>query len=275
MPSAGAVVVSPRGVPYQLLKPIGGGAFGSVFDCLGPFDQVFALKVFQPANRPYEEVRAAWVLEATRLHRLRHPNVVYVHDFFEVNLLFYLVLERCHHSLADMLGAPFSDRLVLELSRQLLFAIQYLHDHDVVHNDLHPGNVLMVQGNEVPTCKLSDFGIALELYGHRAARPPLVHRRIMAPEVAAGGFSTKQSDLYQLGLLMYAMHTGDYPVDPALGDEAVVEAIRCGVPRARAEALGTPIGDVISVLLRRNEQYRYNSAAHVWEDLRRLDVWRN
>ena len=53
----------------------------------------------------------------------------------------------------------------------------------------------------------------------------------------------------------------------------VVQQIKDGVPRSRAEALGTPIGDIISVMLRRNEQYRYTSALQVWEDLRRLDVW--
>jgi hypothetical protein len=45
------------------------------------------------------------------------------------------------------------------------------------------------------------------------------------------------------------------------------------VPRLKAEALGTPIGNIVSVLLRRNEQYRYTSPAQVWEELRKLDVW--
>ena len=72
---------------------------------------------------------------------------------------------------------------------------------------------------------------------------------------------------------MYAMHTGQYAIDTSLGYEEVVRQIREGVPRAKAEALGTPIGSIIGVMLRRQEQYRYTSAAQVWEDLRRLDVW--
>ena len=121
--------------------------------------------------------------------------------------------------------------------------------------------------------QFSDLGIAQELYGHAAVRPPIVHHRLMAPEVLAGGYSTKQSDLYQLGLLMYHMHTGEYPIDVEAGYDAVIAQIRDGIPRLKAEALGTPLGDVISVLLRRTEQYRYTSAAQVWDDLRRLDVW--
>jgi eukaryotic-like serine/threonine-protein kinase len=104
-------------------------------------------------------------------------------------------------------------------------------------------------------------------------RASIVHHRIMAPEVVAGGYTTKQSDLYQLGLLMYQMHTGHYPIDASAGYEAIVEQIRAGAPRVRAEALGTPIGQIASVMLRRQEQYRYTNPAQVWEDLRRLDVW--
>jgi serine/threonine-protein kinase len=271
-PRSGGIVRSPRGFTYLLGARIGDGSFGAVFDCIGPFDQEYALKVFWAGKRPYAEVHEQWLREAERLYRLRHPNIVYVHDYFEASGLFYLVLERCDHSLEDMLGTAFTDRLVVDLLRQLLFAIQYLSDHEIVHNDLHAGNVLVVQGDRL-TVKLSDLGIAHDLYGMPAVRPAIVQHRIMAPEVAAGGYSTKQSDLYQLGLLAYQMHTGDYPLDTSHGYDAIVEQIRAGVPRAKAEALGTPLGNIISVMLRRQEHYRYTSAAQVWDDLRALDVW--
>ena len=272
IPVSGGAVRSPRGQNYLLGRRLGSGAFGAVFDCLGPFDQSFALKVFLPGNRPYQEVRAEWLKEAERLYRLRHPNIVYVHDYFEAAGMFYLVLERCDHSLDEMLQGPFTDRLVVDMARQLLFAVQYLADNEFVHNDLHAGNVLVVQGERL-TAKLSDLGIAQELYGYGGAKPSIVQHRLMSPEVAAGGYSTKQSDLYQLGLLIYQMHTGVYPIDTTVGYDGIIAQIRDGVPRAKAEALGTPIGDVVSVMLRRQEQYRYTSALQVWEDLRKLDVW--
>jgi eukaryotic-like serine/threonine-protein kinase len=262
LPVAGGIIRSPRGWTYLIGRHIGGG------------DQSYAIKVFWSGHRSHEEVRSEWLKEAERLWRLRHPHIVYVHDFFEADGLHYLVLERCDHTLEEMLGTPFTDRLVVEISRQILFAVQYLADNEIIHNDLHAGNILAVQGERATiTVKLSDLGIAQELYGQSAVRPAMVQHRLMAPEVAAGGYSTKQSDLYQLGLLMYAMHTGQYAVDTSLGYDDVVRQIREGVPRAKAEALGTPIGAIIAVMLRRQEQYRYTSAAQVWEDLRRLDVW--
>ena len=265
------MVRSPRGFSYLLGKVLGDGSFGAVFDCLGPFDQPYAIKVFQP-SMAYAQVRDQWIREADRLYRLRHPHIVYVHDFFEVGGLFYLVLERLDHSLEDMLGQPFTDRLTVEVARQLLFAVQYLNDNEIVHNDLHAGNILVKQGDPL-VVKISDLGIAQDLYGQHAVRPPIVHHRIMAPEVAAGGYSTKQSDLYQLGLLIYLMHTGQHALDFDHGYDDIIRQIREGVPRSRAESLGTPIGDIVSVMLRRQEQYRYTSPAQVWEDLRRLDVW--
>ena len=271
-PLPGGVVKSPRGASYLLGDLMGEGSFGAVFDCLGPFDQPFALKMFRPGKRHYSEVRAEWLKEAERLYRLRHPNVVYVFDYFESQGLFYLVLERCDHSLSDMLGRAFTDRLVVDMSRQILFALQYLSDSEIIHNDLHAGNILVLQGDEL-TLKLSDLGIAQDLAGQQAVRPQLVQHRIMAPELIAGGYTTKQSDLYQLGLLMYEMHTGQYPVDQSQGYDAMLQQIKAGIPRLKAEALGTPIGNIASVLLRRNEQYRYTSPAQVWEELRRLDVW--
>jgi eukaryotic-like serine/threonine-protein kinase len=271
-PVPGGVVRSPLGRSYLLGAKLGAGQFGAVFDTVGPFDQSLALKVFLPGNRPYAEVRTEWMREAERLYRLRHPNIVYVHEFFESGGLFYLVLERCDHSLEDMLARPFTDRLVVEVMRQLLFAVQYLADNELVHNDLHAGNVLFSdEGSKI--VKLSDLGIALDLLGRQAARPAVVHHRIMAPEVAAGGYTTKQSDLYQLGLLMFHMHTGEPPLDRSVGYDALVAEIKDGVPRAKADALGTPLGRIISVMLRRTEQYRYTSPAQVWEDLRTLDVW--
>jgi hypothetical protein len=129
LPGPSSIVRSPRGWSYLVGRSLGGGEFAAVFDCVGPFDQSFALKVFQPGSRPYQEVRADWLSEASasihwnrgpetlecphqtlrkagnfdalaptgaskfpslpwiratcRLYRLRHPNIVYVHEIHE------------------------------------------------------------------------------------------------------------------------------------------------------------------------------------------------
>jgi serine/threonine protein kinase len=272
LPQVGTVLASKRG-EYEVRRILGAGEFGAVYDCLGPFDQVYALKMIRPANRPYQEVYSEWARETQRLMSLRHPNVVYMHDAFESDHLFYMALEKCEHSLVDMIGTPMQEGLVLELVRQLLAAVQFLHDNDIVHDDLHPGNVLIVHGVDRPTVKISDFGISHELKGAPAVRPNVVHHKIMAPEVVASGYTSKQSDLYQIGLLMFWMVTGEPAVPQNVPYAELVRVVGEGIPRRRAEQIGTPLGALIAKMLRRRDAYRYTSAKEVWADLRTLPSW--
>jgi serine/threonine protein kinase len=242
---------------------------------VGPFDQAYAVKLFRPALRAYAEVHAEWSREMQRLLSLRHPNVVYIHDAFELDSLFYLALERCDHPLTAMLGLPMQDGLVLELARQLLAAVQFLHDNDVVHDDLHPGNVLIVDGKDRPIVKISDFGISNELRGLPAIRPNVVHHAIMAPEIIATGYTSKQSDIYQTGLLLYWMLTGHSAVPHDAPYADIVRCVAEGVPRRRAEEIGSPLGALVAKMLRRREQFRYGSAREVWAELRELPAWRS
>jgi eukaryotic-like serine/threonine-protein kinase len=273
LPQAGHTVSSSRGT-YTLQSELGRGAFGAVFRSVGPFDQVYAIKVLQPGNRAYADVQAEWAKESGRLLSLRHPNVVYIHDAFEQNQLFFLALEHCDHPLKAMLGRPLKEGLVIELARQLLAALQFLHDNDVVHEDLHPGNVLITHTDR-PIVKISDFGISNELRGKQAVRPSIVHHAIMAPEILATGYTTKQSDIYQVGLLLYWLLTGEPAINMEAPYEELLQVIGAGEPRRKAEALGTPLGQYIAKMLRRREAYRYASAREIWADLREVDAWKN
>jgi serine/threonine protein kinase len=129
-------------------------------------------------------------------------------------------------------------------------------------------SVLLFNGMSIEL-KLADFGTN-KLVTHQqtsaTARPDLInHAYYHPPEIFAHGFSVQQSDLYQLGLLMYQMLLRV----PALGpqDGAPVAAIQSGIARKRAESLGTALGMLISVLLRRTPAYRYQTTRDVWDQL--------
>jgi serine/threonine-protein kinase len=152
--------------------------------------------------------------------------------------------------------------------------LQYLHDNWVVHSDLHAGNVLVSQLDRSPIVKLTDFGVAHQLDGStRWFRPQVANPKILVPELVTAGYTTTQSDLYQLGLLMYQMHTGMPAIDVTAPYDEIARQIADGTPRQNAEALGTPLSQVIAKLLRRRDAYRYLSAREVWEDLRHIR-WR-
>lgn len=250
---------------------IGDGQYGSVYECVGPFDQEYALKMLRPANKPYQAVKEEWSREMMRLETVRHPHVVYIHDAFEDNYLFYFALEKCDTSLKALIGRPMQDGFIVEVARQLLLTLQYLHDTGVVHSDLHPGNVLLSQLDRTPIVKLTDFGVAHQLDpSQRWFRPQVANPKILTPELVTQGYTTTQSDLYQLGLLMFQMLTGQSAIDQNVAYQDVARQIAEGTARQRAEALGTPLGTVTAKLLRRREGYRYQSAREVWEDLRPL-----
>ncbi len=271
-PQVGGVLTGQRG-NYVVRDTLGSGEFGAVYECTGPFDQIYALKMVRPSNRPYAEVQAEWSREQSRLFSLRHPNVVYIYDSFEYDHIFYLALERCDHALKAMLGTPMQEGLILEMTRQLLSAVQFLHDNDVVHDDIHAGNVLITHTDR-PIVKISDFGISHELRGMTAVRPNVVHHAIMAPEILATGYTSRQSDLYQVGLLLYWMLTGGPAIQMDVPYQELVRQVGDGEPRRRASMLGTPFGDLIAKMLRRREAFRYASAREVWAELRELEAWK-
>jgi eukaryotic-like serine/threonine-protein kinase len=278
-PTAGTVLTSARG-SYTVGSLIGDGQYGSVYEAVGPFDQRYALKMFRPANRHYETVKQEWSAEMKRLESYRHPNIVYIYDAFEVNYLFYIALERCDTSLRALSTRPFSDDALFEISRQLLTALGYLHDNGLVHSDLHGGNVLVTNTHALfgdtalvaapPLVKITDFGVSHQLDSEQWFRPQVANPKILTPELVTAGYTTRQSDLYQLGLLMFSMHTGYAAIPENVAYPDLTQYIAEGMPRQRAEALGTPIGNVIAKLLRRRDAYRYQLARDVWEDLRQL-----
>jgi serine/threonine-protein kinase len=107
-----------------------------------------------------------------------------------------------------------------------------------------------------------------------AVRPNVVHHAIMAPEILASGYTSRQSDLYQLGLLLYWMLTGEPAIQMDVPYQELVRQVAEGEPRKRAEAIGTPLGNLIAKMLRRREAFRFTSAREVWADLRELPAWK-
>ena len=90
-PTPGTTLTSSRG-KYVVGALIGDGQYGSVYECVGPFDQAYALKMLRPANKAYQAVKDEWSHEMIRLESVRHPNIVYIHDAVEDNFLFYFAL---------------------------------------------------------------------------------------------------------------------------------------------------------------------------------------
>lgn len=204
---------------FNILERVGSGAFGSVYRAKDTrLDSEVALKLLwpDPSDRAVDTRRA--LKEARLLARVRHPNVVAVHgaDFLEsrVGIWMEFVKGRTLSHLVNTQG-PFGAREAALIGFDLCGALAAVHRAGLMHGDVKTHNVMREEGGRTV---LMDFGTGKDLADEPAdgqaieiAGTPLY----IAPEVFAGKQRTRLSDIYSLGVLLYHLVTGSYPVDGA------------------------------------------------------------
>ncbi len=271
-PPIGGYIENHSGYKYKIIRPLKSGAFGTIFLGVDIFENFYAIKVFHPAGRTYEDVREMWNREAKFLRSLFHPHIAYLHDAFEFNHAFYLVFELLGDPLSKFVkGEPLlKDNVILQIARQLFYGLSFIHWHNIVHRDLSLDNVLFDRHEAI--VKITDFGISKELepFVQNPKEPQYFNRTIICPDLIRYGFTTHQSDLYHVGLILLSLKTGKPPIDPKLDFTEIQKLCLDGYPRKLAEGLTCPLGDKIAVLLRRRSEYRHNTAVDAWNDFRVL-----
>ena len=271
-PNPGDTISINDGMEYTigtLLNDTGG--FGLLYEGFDTFGNSLAIKIFRPAKRLYKDVQKQWESESQILDLVRHPNVVFIHDSFICDNLFYIVFERAWGNLNSLIKqfGSINELTTREIARQLLFGLHYVHKEKILHKDLTVYNILVFQNGSTGQglYKISDFGISEEFTDQWSSTNPIAHRLFRPPELIKSNYTTFQSDLYHLGLVLYFCITGEFPYDLSLPQNEIDNAILKGVPRMKAEQIGTNFGDFISILLRRREEYRFKTAIEAWNYL--------
>ncbi|MGE0708499.1 MAG: protein kinase [Planctomycetota bacterium] len=213
---------------YELLEELARGGMGVVYRARDPEGREVALKLLlEPGD---EEETERFLREAEAARRVRHPNVVPVHEVGRQGLRPFLVMDLVRgESLQQRLlregplPAAEAARIVAAVAR----AVAAAHAAGVLHRDLKPANVLLERGRAAPEVEqldrplLTDFGVA-RLQGSRLTRTGelLGTPAYMAPEQARGerGAQGVAIDVYGLGATLYALLTGR---PPYLGTSAV------------------------------------------------------
>nr|XP_039264590.1 serine/threonine-protein kinase nekl-2-like [Styela clava] len=155
-----------------------------------------------------------------------HPNVVsiihsdvYHEDSFTQKM--FIVMELCHEkNLTDFLQnrekkrVPFDDNLAISFAQQLLLGLKFIHQNDVIHRDLKPDNILLSLDKK--SLKISDFGLSKELRKGRSYTVQSIMRAgtdgYRAPETYNDDVISKKSDIYSMGLVIYAVWSnGKHP----------------------------------------------------------------
>lgn len=256
---------------YRIGEILGGGSYGVTYAGADQWENELVIKVLMPQGQTYEQVRRNWEREITTLFRLRHPNITYVYDAFELANTFHIVMERCGGSLTALFSIDDFNgyEWVHPIARCMLQGIAYMHDHGFVHKDIHLRNVFwayvrneLTPGNsQSVTFKIGDLGISRFEFEAQAARPTVPWME--APEVLAPdrfGLVGKPTDIYHAALVLLAVVMG---IEPSFSAEEIVS----GAPQEAAEQLPSPFGPALGRALARRVEERTPNAYDFWLDL--------
>ena len=258
---------------YKIIKSIGEGGMANVYLAWDTIlEREVAVKVLRGDLAEDEKFIRRFQREANSASSLRHPNIVEMYDVGEDNGKYFIVMEYVNgktlKSLIKKRGALNLNEAI-DIMLQLTSGIACAHDSYIIHRDIKPQNVLILEDGRV---KITDFGIAMALNSNELTQTNSVMGSVhyLPPEQASGSGSTIKSDIYSLGILMFELLTGKVPFK---GDNAVEIAIKhmkdqipsvCNIN----ESIPQSVENIILNACAKNPKNRYDSVSEMYEDLK-------
>jgi len=237
--------------PYRIVRPLGDGAMGVVFEATRePDGDTVALKVLRPELSTDATYRQRFVHEARAAGAVRHRHLVPIVDAGEADGRSYLAVafvpgRTLEARLADEDAMPIAE--IVRIVAHVGAALDALHEAGIVHRDVKPSNIML---DERGSAFLTDFGLAKGRAYTVLTRPGMVMGTLdyLAPEVFRGGEATPASDRYALGAVAYECVAGRTPfADVSLFELATAHINRApeDPTAARADA---PPGMALAIL---------------------------
>jgi serine/threonine protein kinase len=256
---------------YQIIAELGSGGFGIVYRAL---DKQLGRDVAIKTTTGLRSFVAGRVRdEAKTVASLNHPRIVAIHDLVELRADELLIVMECleGQSLDTYLGGHrLSAREAVTIGAQILDALQHAHAKKIVHSDLKPGNLFVLQDRSI---KLLDFGLAVAYFpedrAHRAHRGTPGY---MSPEQIRGESHRIDGrvDIWAFGVVMYEMLTGSRPFAGATTEIVFEATLNNDVPPLRQlnPSIDEELQRIVLRCLQKRMSDRYDSVAAVHQDLR-------
>lgn len=260
---------------YKLLEEIGQGGMAVVYRALDTnLKREVALKLLHPHLASHRESRDRFQREAQAVARLKHPSVLEIYDYSDVEgddvfIVMELVqgttLRRFLDSRAD---EPVCPEAVALIFRQVCAALAHAHAHGIVHRDVKPENILIGPNGEI---KLSDFGIAhmaglsqMTVTGQILGSPAY-----MSPDHIEHAELDARADIFSIGTVLYEASVGRVPFDGKNPHAIIKRIVDCNYksPLSLRPKVGHHMAQVIQRCLQANPDMRYQSADDLVADL--------
>ncbi len=257
---------------YEILELIGVGGMANVFRARDlKQNKIVAVKILREEFLDNEELVRRFKNESKAIGLLSHPNIVKVFDVNFSDTVQYIVMEYIDGiTLKDYIERkkPLSWKDTVHFTVQILRALQHAHDRGIVHRDIKPQNIMLLEDGSI---KVMDFGIARF---SRSETRTITDKTIgsvhyISPEQAKGDITDAKADLYSVGIMMYEMLTGKLPFD---SDSAVSIAIKqisdaAKSPREIVPEIPEALEEITLKAMAKDPAIRYQSASQMLRDI--------
>lgn len=257
---------------YELQEVIGVGGMAVVYKAYDNIDdRIVAVKILKDEFLASEEFRRRFKNESKAIAVLSHPNIVKVYDVSYGDKLQYIVMEYVEGiTLKEYIEQQgvISWKETVHFTTQILRALQHAHDKGIVHRDIKPQNIMLLENG---TIKVTDFGIARFSRSETRTMTDTAIGSVhyISPEQARGDITDDKSDIYSVGVVMYEMLTGQLPFQSDNSVSVAIMQLQTDPVKPREINSSIPEGleQITMRAMQKNPKDRYQSAAEMILDL--------
>ena len=258
---------------YRVDELVGEGGMADVYRGTDlKEDHVVAIKILKDEFRENEELVRRFLNEGRAISVLEHPNIVKVYDISVTDKVYYIVMEYIDgitlKEYIEQRGEPLTYKEAVHFTSQTLLALQHAHAKGIVHRDIKPQNIMIMEDGSI---RVMDFGIARLARSevHTDADQAIGSVHYISPEQAQGASIDQRADIYSLGIMMYEMLTGQLPFED---ENAVAIAVKQISDTARPILEVNPsvphgIADIAGKAMSKNPDDRYRDALDMLRDI--------
>ncbi len=247
---------------YHVLEHLGTGGMANVFEAKDLIaSKVVAIKILKDELKDDKANVEAFKIEANAAASMSHPNIVEIYNIGSYLGLPYIVIEYLENqTLLDKIEyfTKFTVKEGSQIMFQLLEAISYTHNHNILHRDIKPQNIFYMPNG---TIKLGDFGIAVKDGETDPNSNILGSVYYLAPEVYQGKPYSIASDIYAAGVTFFHILTGRTPFEGST-EEIAKAHIKKDFPKPSSfnSLIPKEIDEVILKAVKKNPNLRYKNA---------------